>query len=598
GLADIEHAQCKATTALMDTIQVPFHEGHAFSPDGWQAVLYDVRDNTKLLSERHGNFASTIEHTVIRDLEGVRSEIKQHIAAVEKEASVLADDVEKEREKSKRDLLELQNGIDTFENSSTQMLPQKDPYLSHHIVENQLKKQVHKENDLQAALIRFQQQQPQFEETVSKSIQSAAKLYNEAQLTHAKEVAELQEKIATALQRVEPTHEWEFYTSRDDTTLIDPNTPLRSIEAISFPGMNHASTTVLKEGFIERKKRFSKKYTESYYVLTPSGYLHERKSSNAQETSAPGFSLFLPECSLSAPSKEKDRSHKLHVSGNRAVKSSFESRVKDTLRFGGKEIAYTFRFRTRAELLSWFETLDQLSRDTKVERTSSGKKLVTDPVGTAVASVGYAPPTEETERTAAAVAAVPGARLVDADEAERIEREQAEANAREEEGAGETRSPAFVGGGLAQQDHSSVHRSVRDDDEDSEEGGGSSEEEYASDDELAHARSAAQTPALGTAFTSTEAGSSSVGAGADAGPAEETSGFFKAETLPAYVGSGTSAPEKQALTTEAKGTPPVLGNPVSSSSTSTPATNSGETDSAAFGAEAAPATSAATTSAS
>lgn len=27
------------------------------------------------------------------------------------------------------------------------MLPQKDPYLSHHIVHNQLKKQVHKESE-------------------------------------------------------------------------------------------------------------------------------------------------------------------------------------------------------------------------------------------------------------------------------------------------------------------------------------------------------------------------------------------------------------------------------------------------------------------
>lgn len=80
----------------MDTIQVPFHEGHVFSPDGWQATLYDVRDNTKLLSERHANFANTIEHTIVRELEGVRAEIKQHIAAVEKEASALADEVTKE----------------------------------------------------------------------------------------------------------------------------------------------------------------------------------------------------------------------------------------------------------------------------------------------------------------------------------------------------------------------------------------------------------------------------------------------------------------------------------------------------------------------
>ena len=103
--------------------------------------------------------------------------------------------------------------------------------------------------------------------------------------------------------------------------------------------MNHASTQPLREGYLERKKRFTKKYTESYYVLTPSGYLHERRSPNAADTTAPGFSLFLPECSLSAPAKASDKSHKFHVEGNRAVKSSFESKVKNTLRFGGKEVS-------------------------------------------------------------------------------------------------------------------------------------------------------------------------------------------------------------------------------------------------------------------
>ncbi|TNY19467.1 hypothetical protein DMC30DRAFT_304506 [Rhodotorula diobovata] len=599
GLADIEHATAKSTTALMDTIQVPFHEGHAFSPDGWQAVLYDVRDNTKLLSERHANFASTIEHTVVRDLEGVRADIKQHIAAVEKEASALADDVEKERETSKHHLLELQNGIDTFENSSTQMLPQKDPYLSHHIVHNQLKKQVHKENDLQAALIRFQQQQPQFEENIAKSIQSAADLYNKALLVEQKEVAALQEKIADALQRVDADAEWKFYTSRQETTLIDPNTPLRSIDAIAFPGQNHASTSPIKEGYLERKKRFSKKYTESYYVLTPSGYLHERRSANAQDTTAPTFSLFLPECSLSAPAKESSKSHKFSIEGNKAVRSSAESRLKNTLRFGGKEIAYTFRCRTHAELLSWWETLDQLSRDTKVDRSdSSSKKVVADPVGVAVSNVGYAPATDETERTAASVAAVPGTQVVDADEHEEEEEgEQQQAKVTSSEHAPlETRSAhsvAVADGGLAH--HDGLHR---DEDEDSEEGGGSSEEEYATDDEMAHARSAPQTPGLASALTGTDAGA---GLGSATATADESSSFYKAETLPAYVGSGTSVPEKQALVTEAKGAP-ILGNPISSSGTAddsaAAATNSGETDSAAFGAEAAPATSAATTSAS
>lgn len=145
-------------------------------------------------------------------------------------------------------------------------------------------------DDLQAALIRFQQQQPQFEENVSRSIQSAAKLYEEAHQTEVKEVQALHEKIAAALQRVEPDAEWKFYLSRSDNTLIDPETPFRSIDAIQFPGQNHASTAPLKEGYLERKKRFSKKYTESYYVLTPSGYLHERRSSYVSPLSFRCFS--------------------------------------------------------------------------------------------------------------------------------------------------------------------------------------------------------------------------------------------------------------------------------------------------------------------
>ncbi|GAA5875931.1 hypothetical protein JCM3774_005821 [Rhodotorula dairenensis] len=579
GLVDIENATARSTAALTETIQVPFHEGHVFSPEGWQAVLYDVRDTTKLLSERHADFASTIERTVVRDLEAVRANIKTQIHLVEKEASAIADEVERERELSKRYLLELQNGIDTFENSATQMLPQKDPYLSHHLVENQLKKQVRKENDLQTAVIRFQQQQPAFEEAVARDIQTACKAYDDEREIQMREVEELQDKIAEALQRVDPKAEWEFFASRTENSLIDPHAPQRSIDAIQFPGQNHASTTPLKVGFLERKKRFSKKYTESFYVLTPSGYLHERRSSNQEDTTAPSFSLFLPECTLSAPSKDGDRSHKFHVVGNKAVKSSAEAKMKNTLRFGGKEIAYTFRARTRAEMLGWWEVLDQLSRDTKTERETV-TRVKQDPVGMAVAKVGYAEPTAETDRLAGTLAGVPG-NEVETLSPSQLEREEEQEREREHESSVEhavetvgvthaehtgkeahaatststtsTAAPATTAVVAKADGEEHLHADEHDDD--SEDGGGSSEEEYASDDEMAIARTAPSTPAPASGLV-----------GATDPMDDHRDRHLKAETLPAYVGSGTGLPEKQALTTEAKGAP-ILGNPVSTTST-------------------------------
>ena len=134
-------------------------------------------------------------------------------------------------------------------------------------------------DDLQAAVIRFQQQQPEFEERVAREIQTACKAYDDEREIQMREMEELQDKIAEALQRVDPKAEWEFFASRTENSLIDPHAPQRSVDAIQFPGQNHASTNPLKVGFLERKKRFSKKYTESFYVLTPSGYLHERRSS-------------------------------------------------------------------------------------------------------------------------------------------------------------------------------------------------------------------------------------------------------------------------------------------------------------------------------
>lgn len=205
------------------------------------------------------------------------------------------------------------------------------------------------------------------------------------------------------------------------------------------------------------------------------------------------------------------------MSGNKAHRSSAETKLKNTLRFGGKEIAYTFRARTHAEMMSWWETLDQLSRDTKTDREPT-QKVERDPVGLAVSQVGYAQPDSATTHTAETVASVPGTTT------ETVEPEEARSTT-----------------------GTSAHHA---EDEDSEEGGGSSEEEYASDDEMAIARTAPSTPHPATAHSSTN-------------PVEESASLYmKSETLPAYVGSGTGVPEKAALANDLKGAP-VLGAPVS-----------------------------------
>lgn len=253
--------------------------------------------------------------------------------------------------------------------------------------------------------------------------------------------------------------------------------------------------------------------------------------------------------------------------------------MKNTLRFGGKELAYTFRCRTRGEMLSWWETLDQLSRDTQTERETT-VRVKEDPVGLAVSKVGYREENAQTEHVAGTVAHMPGEHVEELDQ-EQLEREEEEehesdtasvatntvdhvgeprpvkTSMRGEQGSVVLGAPV-VAHHEQQERERSEHQHEEEHDDDSEDGGGSSEEEYASDDEMAIARTAPSTPAPASGLHT-----------AVDPMAEHSDRHFKAETLPAYVGEGTSVAEKQAVVTESKGAaPPALGQPVSVTSVS------------------------------
>ncbi|KAK4700279.1 hypothetical protein P7C70_g5972, partial [Phenoliferia sp. Uapishka_3] len=416
GLSSIEKTAAKSTLGLMETIQVPFHEGHHFLGEGgWQEVLYEVRDKTRILAEQHTTLAQTLDKTVVTEFEvstnltcrlifttvlifvaniqSVRSELKARILAIEKEAGVLAAELEKERALGAQYMGNLQTGIETFESSEQHMMAKDDPVITHAQTLSQLIKLVHKENALQTSLIKFQQEQPSFEEKIATSIQSACKLYDEAKAFQLTGMERVQKEIADTLQRVQPSAEYEFYASQEGS-LMDPNTPYRTVEAISFPGLNHPATIPMREGPMERKKRFTKAYKEAYYVLSPSGYLHERRSSD-ENAIKPIFSLFLPECSLGSPSQATSKSHKFLVEGNKAIKSTIEGKLKSSLRFGGKEIAYAFRARTHVDMTAWWNEVEKLARDSKGPSATpafvrSGKPVAPN-ISSALANVGYSP---------------------------------------------------------------------------------------------------------------------------------------------------------------------------------------------------------------
>jgi hypothetical protein len=105
----------------------------------------------------------------------------------------------------------------------------------------------------------------------------------------------------------------------------------------------------------------TKNYKEGFYVLTPSGYLHEHKSSDPAKHGEPELSIFLPNCSISAPAPEGSKTFKWHVEGNKSTSGGNQMgslrKMKKTLHIGRKDIAFSFKARTYAEMTQWWELL-------------------------------------------------------------------------------------------------------------------------------------------------------------------------------------------------------------------------------------------------
>lgn len=365
---------------------MPFREGNQFlGEDGLQDIFYGIRDKTRVIADHHANLAKTVEGSIVQHLEKLRVEIKAHIKNVQQDTGKLANSVARERELSTKMISDLARSITLLKNTPMSVSARDDPYAANQAVSRQLQRQVNEENALQKSIIIMQQNSAHFEEGIVRSIQSAWQTFDEWSGRMSAQIQDTWLGLGVHMRSLEPNAEWIAFASRSDH-LLDPDTPLRNPETIDYPGKEDPSVIPVHQGILERKKRFTQAYKESFYVLTPAGYLHEHGSSDQTRHPSAELSLFLPECTLGAPSTASAMTHKFHIEGRKlggAQSGGFSL---------GREYAYTFRARSHDELMEWWNDIKQLS---KVYLTSSEQMDRSGPVPAAVRYAGYRSEDEE-----------------------------------------------------------------------------------------------------------------------------------------------------------------------------------------------------------
>jgi hypothetical protein len=145
---------------------------------------------------------------------------------------------------------------------------------------------------------------------------------------------------------VPPQKEWKYFESREPSLLKSDQKP-RDPSNVQFPFSDHATTKPVLADTLNRKSTMLKRTQSAYYVLTPSGYLHEYKDSDPVANPEAGLSLRLADCELSE-------------SPTATGKIGFSIKGKDAgKKFGGMTHEYPFRFDSLEKATKWYEGISR-----------------------------------------------------------------------------------------------------------------------------------------------------------------------------------------------------------------------------------------------
>ncbi|RPB29443.1 hypothetical protein L211DRAFT_832150 [Terfezia boudieri ATCC MYA-4762] len=338
-------ARAKNLLRLSQTINNQSEASGVFMKSGGiletNALLRDFHNEAYLVAEN----AKSIESEIITQLTGLRGDLNLKIKEIRALSSDFKNNVEKEKEATKKAIAQLQEAIQTLEVDPSNASGKNEPYIVRLHVENQIRHQLAEENYLHKAYLNLEASGRELEGIVVREIQKAFSTYSQIIKREGQQLVGAADKIEVTSAQLPQDQEWADFVQRDQS-IVEPTVPLRSFEDIDYPGLHHTSTAVVREGELERRSKYLKSFTSGWYVLS-STHLHEFKSADRTNDLTPVMSLYLPDCALGSHSEPTAVSHKFVLKGRQT---------------GGMHTrhSWTFRAENHAKMLEWYEDIKKL----------------------------------------------------------------------------------------------------------------------------------------------------------------------------------------------------------------------------------------------
>ncbi|GAA5944549.1 uncharacterized protein JCM15063_004918 [Sporobolomyces koalae] len=343
GLAQAHHAHSVALQKLPAQIPTPIQESTIFLPsslpatdavepsasshdagiaplggtgqEGWAQILQEIKNTNQRVAHSHLELSKRVTKDLVGPLNKLRDVMKAHINAMEKDVNRLCDAVARERDLSAPLLNRLQSALTT-----QPLRPQvsDDPLVIRAQLEAQLANQLHKENDLLAAVKVWTDKTEHQEKEL---LTELAKVWKDWESNNSSMLLgnqQLSMFLSATVDSVPPESEWSHFLKLNHT--ISPELPPKTLNDVEWQGKGDERCQIVLEGTLDRQTSFLKTWKPAYFILSPTGHLllyqpptaatesHDSGSDalasisptafHLLTTATPILSLHLPTCSL------------------------------------------------------------------------------------------------------------------------------------------------------------------------------------------------------------------------------------------------------------------------------------------------------------
>ncbi|ORY84463.1 hypothetical protein BCR37DRAFT_378497 [Protomyces lactucae-debilis] len=346
-ISDAEVTHNDHLRKIKDTLADPLTTHEGFEKGG------SVHDIGQLLFEQQtgrvthsDHIVLAIDREIVPELEHARDFLTEKIQEIKGFEQEFKTTLPADLETSRRAVLDLQDAITSWEAAGGGVDHKRDPFVVDLATRKTLRHSLGEETYLRESTLNLEQSAKELEQQVVAAIQRTLGKYNALVSREAAELAVMSQKMEDSLLAGHLSSEWELFRKRQlqAGVLIDAKSSQRSLENVSYQGKDHVSTMPICDGWLEKKSNVLGKYTTSFYIVSPSRFLHEFKSNDLRVDMEPTFSLYLPDCELGSTSADGDKVFKFILRGKQ---------------LGGlhTEHNWVFRAKSREDMLTWYTNI-------------------------------------------------------------------------------------------------------------------------------------------------------------------------------------------------------------------------------------------------